>query len=124
MDENQIGPNMNTTPVQRYVRDGPYPSGKSSASATGRSWVQTPVGSVYRTVVGRIRDTMGKFLFLFFFCFFFFALTLSSLFAMPLNKSTTYHAPPPLVSKNFLLHTCFEVISAMRRSSYAMFVGV
>ena len=29
MDENQIGPNMNTTPVQRYVRDGPYPSGKA-----------------------------------------------------------------------------------------------
>ena len=25
MDENQIGPNINTTPVQRYVRDGPYP---------------------------------------------------------------------------------------------------
>ena len=29
MDENQIGPNMHTTPMQRYVRDGPYPSGKS-----------------------------------------------------------------------------------------------
>ena len=29
MDENQIGPNMNTTPVQRYVRVGPYPSGKA-----------------------------------------------------------------------------------------------
>ena len=29
MDENQIGPNMNTTPVQTYVRDGPYPSGKA-----------------------------------------------------------------------------------------------
>ena len=29
MDENQIGPNMHTTPVQRYVRDGPYPSGKA-----------------------------------------------------------------------------------------------
>ena len=29
MNENQIGPNMNTTPVQRYVRDGPYPSGKA-----------------------------------------------------------------------------------------------
>ena len=26
---NQIGPNMNTTPVQRYVRDGPYPGGKA-----------------------------------------------------------------------------------------------
>ena len=29
MDENQIGPNMDTTPVQRYVRDGRYPSGKA-----------------------------------------------------------------------------------------------
>ena len=29
MDENQIGPNINTTPVQRYVRVGPYPSGKA-----------------------------------------------------------------------------------------------
>ena len=29
MDENQIGPNIHTTPVQRYVRDGPYPSGKA-----------------------------------------------------------------------------------------------
>ena len=27
MAENQVGPNMNTTPVQKYVRDGPYPSG-------------------------------------------------------------------------------------------------
>ena len=29
MDENQIGPNMNTTPAQRYVRDGPHHSGKT-----------------------------------------------------------------------------------------------
>ena len=29
MDENQIGPNMHTTPVQRYVRDGTYPSAKA-----------------------------------------------------------------------------------------------
>ena len=29
MDENQIGPNINTTPVRRYVRDGPYPGGKA-----------------------------------------------------------------------------------------------
>ena len=29
MDENQIGPNMNTTPVHRCVRDDPYPSGKA-----------------------------------------------------------------------------------------------
>ena len=29
MDENRIGQNMNTTPVQRHVRSGPYPSGKA-----------------------------------------------------------------------------------------------
>ena len=28
-DENQIGPNINATPVQRYGSDGPYPSGKT-----------------------------------------------------------------------------------------------
>ena len=27
MDQNQFGPNINTTPVQSYVRDRPYPSG-------------------------------------------------------------------------------------------------
>ena len=74
--ENQIGPNMNTDPVQRYVRDG-------RASAIGRFLAQTPVGSVCRAV-GRIRDTMGQFLFLFFFCFFF-ALTLSPLLGIPEN---------------------------------------
>ena len=29
MDENQIGPNINTTPVQRHIRDGTYPRGKA-----------------------------------------------------------------------------------------------
>ena len=29
MDENQLGPHVHTTPVQRYVRDGPCPSGKA-----------------------------------------------------------------------------------------------
>ena len=29
MDEHQIGPNINTTPVQRYIRVGTYPSGKA-----------------------------------------------------------------------------------------------
>ena len=32
--------------------------------------------------------------------------------------------PPPFVSKKFLQHTCFKVISAMRRSFYAIFVRV
>ena len=65
---NQIGPNMNTTPAQRYVRVGPYPSGCSSASATVRSWIHTPVWAVYM-ILGGIRDTMGNFLFLFFLFF-------------------------------------------------------
>ena len=29
MGENRIGQNMNTTPMQRYVGSGPYPSGKA-----------------------------------------------------------------------------------------------
>ena len=53
--------------------------GKASASAIGRSWVQTLVGSVYR-IVGRTKDTMGKI----FFCLFF-ALTLSPLLGIPEN---------------------------------------
>ena len=32
--------------------------------------------------------------------------------------------PPPPCFKNFLQHTCFEVIRAMRRSFYAIFVMV
>ena len=32
MDKNQIGPNINTTAVQKSVKDSPYPSGQSSAS--------------------------------------------------------------------------------------------
>ena len=68
MDENQIGQNMNTTPVQRYVRSGPYPSGKAvplQLEILGSN----PVGVTCRAG-GKIRDTMGQFLFLFFLPFF------------------------------------------------------
>ena len=46
MDENQIGPNMNTTPVQRYIRVGPYPSGKAvprqmNGSGFNHQWGQS-----------------------------------------------------------------------------------
>ena len=81
MGENQIGQNMNTTPVQRYVRSGPYPSGKAvplRLEVLGSN----PVGANWRAV-GRIRDTMGQFLFLFFLLFF--ALTLSPLLGIPEN---------------------------------------
>ena len=67
MDENQIGPNMNTTPVQRYVRVGPLPSGKVvplQLEVLGSN----PVGANYWTT-GRVKDTIGKFLFLFFLFF-------------------------------------------------------
>ena len=47
-----------------------------------RCWVQTQVGSICRAV-GRIRDTMGLFLFLFFLLFF--ASTLSPLLGIPEN---------------------------------------
>ena len=65
MDEKQLGPIINTTPVQRFFTDGTFPSGYSSASATERSWVQTPVGAICRTV-GSIRATIKNS----FFCFF------------------------------------------------------
>ena len=67
MDENQIGPNMNTTPVQRYVRDGPYPSGKVRP-CNWKILGSNPNGTQlqdYRQVQGH----WGKF---FFFAFFFF----------------------------------------------------
>ena len=40
---------------------------------------------------------------------------------MPLNKSTTYHAPPPPVAF-FLLY--LKVISTMRRPFHTIYVGV
>ena len=52
MDENQIGPNINTTPGQWDVRDGTYPSGYSYASTAQRWWIQSLVGLVYRTLGG------------------------------------------------------------------------
>ena len=64
MDENQIGPNMNTTPVQRYGRDGPYPSGKA-VPCNWKVLGSTPGGSICRTI-GRMRGTMGNFFFAFF----------------------------------------------------------
>ena len=78
MDENQIGPNMHTTPVQRYVRDGPYPSGKA-VPCNLKVLGSNPAASICRTI-GRTRDTMGKF----FFCFFF-VLALFSLLGTPEN---------------------------------------
>ena len=64
MDEDQIGPNMNTTPVQRYVRDGPYPSGKAMPCNL-KVLGSNPVGSICRTM-GGLRGTMGKKILLFF----------------------------------------------------------
>ena len=71
-------------PCAQVCQSWPYPSGYNSATAIGRSWVQTTVGSICRAV-GRIRDTTGQFLFLFFLLFFFFALTLSPLLGIPEN---------------------------------------
>ena len=64
MDENQIGPNMNTTPVQKYGRDGPYPSGK----AVPCNWMI--LGSNHYGVImdyRQIQGHHGKFFFSFFF---------------------------------------------------------
>ena len=43
---------------------------------------------------------------------------------MPLNKSTTYHAPPPLLQFFLLLHLYLKVISVMRRPFHTIYVGV
>ena len=49
---------------------------------------------------------------------------------MPLNKSTTYHAPPPLLQffllciYTMLLHLYLKVISVMRRPFHTIYVGV
>ena len=44
MDANQIGPNINTTPVHINYTNDSYPILESSAFASGRSWVHTPFG--------------------------------------------------------------------------------
>ena len=72
MDENQIGPNINTTPVQKYVRDGPYPSGKA-VPCNWKVLGPNPGGSICR-ITGRMRGTAGNFFFLFLFFFFYFVL--------------------------------------------------
>ena len=38
MDENQIGPNINTTTVRRFVGDGPYPSGAVPLQVKGHGF--------------------------------------------------------------------------------------
>ena len=86
MDENQIGPNIHTTPVQGYVRDGPYPSGKA-VPCNLKFLGSNPVVSICRTI-GRSRDTMGKS---------FFVLTLSSLFGTPENARFLPTCGPPIL---------------------------
>ena len=43
---------------------------------------------------------------------------------MPLNKSTTYHPPPPMLRYFLLLHLYFKVIIATRWPFQTIFVGV
>ena len=44
---------------------------------------------------------------------------------MPLNKSTTYHAPaPPCCNFFLLLHLYLKVISVMTRPIHTIYVGV
>ena len=43
---------------------------------------------------------------------------------MPLNKSTTYNGPPPLFQKKFSPTYMLEVMCAIRRSFYAIYVRV
>ena len=80
MDENQIGPNTNTTPVQKCVRDSPYPGGYSSASVIEQSWVQIKCR--------QDQGHHGKFFVFLFFCFFS-ALILSPLLGIPKKAGLT-----------------------------------
>ena len=66
MDENRIGPNMNTTPAQRYVKVRPYPSAKAVPLQLD-VLDSNPSGAICKTI-GNTRDTMGK-TFLVSFCF-------------------------------------------------------
>ena len=88
MDENQIGPNMNTTPVQRYVRDGPYPSGKA-VPCNLKHLGSNPSG-VNLQDHRQDQGHHGKVFFLLFF-----VLTLSSLFGTPENAGFLPTCRPP-----------------------------
>ena len=73
MDENQIGPNMDTTPVQRYVRDGPYPSGKA-VPCNWKVLGPNPSGvnlQDYRQDEGHHGNFFSWFFFFVFFCSYF-----------------------------------------------------
>ena len=69
MDENQLGPNMDTTPVQRYVRER-YPSGKA-VPCNWKVLVSNPSG-VNLQDYRRDQGHHGNFLFLVFFGLFLF----------------------------------------------------
>ena len=88
MDENQIGPNINTTPVQRYVRDGPYPSGK--AVPCNLKVLGSNPSCVNLQDHRRDQGHHGKEFFLLFF-----VLTLSSLFGTPENAGFPPTCGPP-----------------------------
>ena len=88
MDENQIGPNIHTTPVQRYVRDGPYPSGKAvpcnlKVPGSNPSGVSLQDHRQDQGYHGKV-----------FFCFFF-VLTLFSLLGTPENARFLPTCGPP-----------------------------
>ena len=88
MDENQIGPNMHTTPMQRYVRDGPYPSGKA-VPCNLKVLGSNPSG-VNLQYHRQDQGYHGKVIFLLFF-----VLTLSSLFGTPENARFLPTCGPP-----------------------------
>ena len=83
MDENHIGPNINTILVQTPVRDGPYPVILiKPCFCHGKVQVQF-VGQAIFVLIDRICDTMG--IFYFWFLLVFCALILSPLLGNPEN---------------------------------------
>ena len=99
MDENQIGPNMDTIPVQRYARDGRYPSGKA-VPCNWKVLGSNPTGvnlQDYRQDQGHHGNFFLGFLF-------FFVLTLSSLLGIPENARFLPTCGPPRRQKAGFRH--------------------
>ena len=86
MDENQIGPNINTTPMQGCIRVGPYPSGKAVPLQMNGPGFKTQWGQSTRPQEGS--RTPWE---IFCFCFFllFSALFLSPLLGIPEKAGLT-----------------------------------
>ena len=91
MDENQFGANINTTPVHRYVRDGPYPVQQCLCNSRVMGSIPSG-GNLQGPRQGQGPD--GKLLSFFLSFVFPCALMLSPLLGIPNNAGVMYHFRP------------------------------